>query len=173
MKKTRPATAAEDAQQKRNWDAVREKDREDKRHPYNTKKIPDATLIGKTTNDIEVEDAQFIEGDKDTPPLELDEQTMNELAEEEKKKEEKQKEIRNATIHYTNGENEWKLIAKTYNNLLDWEHVTTAMQVGSGILVCIKEAIGQRMTSTVTYAPNMMLWKNNDDKWEISERQQY
>lgn len=94
----------------------------------------------------------------------MTDELRDELLEEERKKEEKQKEVRSKTQHFTNGVNEWRLIAKTYNDLLDWEHVTTAMNVGSGCLVCVKEAIGQRMTSTVTYVPGVQIRLNEDVK---------
>ena len=90
------------------------------------------------------------------------------ILEEDKEKEEKQKEIRSKTEHFTNGVNEWKLIAKTYNNFLDWEHVTQAMEVGGGCLVCVKEAIGQKMHSTMTYVPGVFLIKVGvDKKWHL------
>jgi len=129
-----------------------------------SKRIKDATLLGKKTTDMEVVDPEVLIGDKDTPPLEMTEDLNAELMEEEREKEEKQKEIRSKTEHFTNGVNEWQLIAKTYNNILDWEHVTTAMQVGNGCLICVKEAIGQRMHSTMTFVPLLRLVKE-DKKW--------
>lgn len=137
-----------------------------------TKKIKNATLVGKKTETAIQErfkpekDDTLLEGEQ-LPPLELTDELQRELVEKEKEKEKERERIRAKTKHYTNGINEWQLIAKTYNDFLGYEHVTTAMQVGNGILVCVKEAIDQKMTSTVTYVPNMTIYKDNEEKWHI------
>lgn len=146
-----------------------------------TKRIKDATLIAKPPTDVEefqkkwfeVQNPEIVDydyGDKDAPPLEMTDELNEELIELEREKEEKQKEIRSKTEHFTNGINEWQLIAKTYNNILDWEHVTQAMKVGSGCLVCVKEAIGQRMHSTMTYVPNVRLVQDIDNRYSKGEK---
>ena len=135
-----------------------------------SKRIKDATLVGKKTSEIYVIDPEEVDyefkGEENAPPLEMTDDLQDELMEEEREKEERQKEIRGKTKHFTNGDNEWQLIAKTYNNIMDWEHVTQAMRVGTGCLVCVKEAIGQRMHSTMTYVPNVRLEELNG-KWYI------
>ena len=140
-----------------------------------TKKIKDATLMGKKTETAIQErfkpekDDTLLEGEQ-LPPLELTDELQRELVEKEKEKEKEREKIRAKTKHYTNGVNEWQLIAKTYNDFLGYEHVTTAMQAGRGVLICVKEAIDQKMTSTVTYAPNMILYKATDELWHIVSR---
>jgi hypothetical protein len=130
-------------------------------------KIKDAELGVKQDHKyFEVTDPEEVSyemlGEKDAPPLEMTDDLLEELTAEEKLKEEAQEETRSQTQHYTNGVNEWVLIAKTYNNILAYEHVTTAMEVAGGCLVCVKEAIGQKMHSTVTFVPGIRLTEQKE-----------
>ena len=148
-----------------------------------TTQIQDATLSIKdpttdtTANDIEVtydevvkekrfelEDENMVE---DAPPLEITEELEAKLIEEEEKKEGSREKLRAQTKIYDNGKNVWRLITKTSNEFLDWEHVTTAMEVGAGCIVMVKEAIGQKMHSTATYVPGAILEVNENGKWEL------
>jgi len=112
-----------------------------------------------TTPDIVFNDEQT-----NAPPLEMGEDDLATIMEKEGKGEEVQEEVKSATKHFLNGTNEWQLIAKTYNDMLMWEHTTTAMAVGDGVLVCVKEAIGQKNNTTVCFVPDVSLIKE-DKKW--------
>lgn len=107
-------------------------------------------------------------GEKDAPPLEMTAEIEAELLEGEERKEKKREEGRSQTKHYDNGQNIWRLIAKTSNEFLDWEHVTTAMNVPGGVVMLVKEAIGQRMHSTAVFIPGAVVKEGlNDKKWTI------
>lgn len=140
-----------------------------------TKQIKDATLgvavkdyVDATIKNVEEAGKRFdVEdlGEKNAPPLEMTDELKEELLEGEKEKVKRQKEIRSKTVHYLNGVNEWKLIAKTGNEILDWEHITQAMPVGNaGCIVMVKESIGQKMHSTMTFVPGVFLSEENN-KW--------
>ena len=142
-------------------------------------KIKDATLIGKrdilTKEDgyDEQHKAQFVnqyepyEGDINAEPMEMSEELREELLREEEKKDEEKERVSNSTKHYDNGYNIWRLISKTWNEILGWEHVTTAMEVPGGVLVCVKESIGNKMHSTMTFVPGAKL-TSDEDKYHIS-----
>jgi hypothetical protein len=107
-------------------------------------------------------------GTDNAPPLELDKEALGEILEKQSLEDEKRDEVRNSTESFGNGENEWKLIQKTYNNFLDWEHVTTAMKVGTrGVIVHVKEAVGQKVNSTSIYIDNGKLVEKKG-KWFIN-----
>jgi len=132
-----------------------------------TNRIPDAELIGKVS---QVED-RFNDseetGEVNAPPITFSEQELDEFHRQEAEKEEKRLETSSKTETYGNEMNVWRLIAKTYNDFLGWEHVTTAMQISDlGVLVCIKEAIGQKSDSTVTFIAGAKLVLV-EDKWVI------
>lgn len=104
-------------------------------------------------------------GENNKPPLELDDTAKEEILAKQEQDDIKREEIRSATEIYTNKKNEWKLVAKTYNNQLDWEHTTMAMAIGSrGVLVHIKEAVGQKINATSVYIDNGKLIEENG-KW--------
>jgi hypothetical protein len=100
-------------------------------------------------------------------PLELTEELEEELLGIEREKDKIRESIRSHTEHYLNGLNEWKLIAKTYNNTLDYEHTTMAMFVGKGVLMCLKEAVGQKMSTTMCYVPGVRILSMEDGKYCI------
>lgn len=103
-------------------------------------------------------------GDINSEPLEVTEAIVEELLVVEREKEERRESIRSNTRHYLNGENEWKLIAKSYNDILDWEHTTMAMEVGnSGVLVCLKEAVGQKIDTTMCFVSGASLSSYDDE----------
>jgi hypothetical protein len=99
-------------------------------------------------------------------PLEMTDRLMEELVQREEEKEEEKEKVHSRTEHYNNGANIWRLIAKTYNVYLSYEHVTTAMVVPGGVLVCVKEAVGQKSDSSVCFIPNARLVEI-DSKWVI------
>lgn len=116
----------------------------------------------------DVQDIVELPGDKDAPPLEMTAEIEAELLEGEEIKEKKREEGRSQTKHYDNGRNIWRLIAKTSNEFLDWEHVTTAMNVPGGVVMLVKEAIGQRMHSTAVFVPGAKVEESSiDGKWII------
>lgn len=102
------------------------------------------------------------DGDINSAPLEVTDAVVEELLVVEGEKEERRDSIRSNTKHYLNGENEWKLIAKSYNDVLDWEHTTMAMVVGDGVLMCLKEAVGQKIDTTMCYVPGVKISKVGD-----------
>jgi len=109
----------------------------------------------------ETEQYEILPGEKDAPPLEMTEELEVELLEGEREKEEKKRETRKSTEHYSNGKQEWKLLTKTWNEVLGWEHTTTVMQLPTGVLFCVKEAIGQKADSTTTFVPGLILSEIN------------
>jgi hypothetical protein len=170
-KKIRKATPEEDAKHEEmlNADMEYEQSRE---VLGKTKRIKDAFLGTKTSNrflkTFEQTDTINMEvGDRNAPPIEMTDKDLAEIVAKRKTQEAEQEKTRSGTMHFNNGTNEWRLIAKTYNNFMEWEHVTTAMQMGDeGCLVCVKEAIGQKMHSTMTFVPRISL-ELNKGKWEL------
>lgn len=101
------------------------------------------------------------------PAKEMTKEDLGEILAQQEEDDVKRDEIRSSTKHFTNDKNEWKLVHKTYNNNLDWELTTMAMKIGTrGVLVHIKEAIGQKITSTSQYIDNGYL-EEKDGKWFI------
>lgn len=110
----------------------------------------------KNSNEIwdGLEDVDTIQGDNNLPQMELSE-NIEEIMAKQELDDLQRKSISDSTEHYVNGKNEWRLIAKTENKLLGWEHVTTAMQVGSrGVLIHVKEAIDQKVNATTAFVEN-------------------
>ena len=104
-------------------------------------------------------------GDDNLPPLELSAEDEEAILAKQAKDDEQRAINRSKTETYSNGSNEWKLIERTFNNTLDWEHTTKAMQIGTrGVLVHIKEAVGQKINSTSVYIDNGKLVETKG-KW--------
>lgn len=102
-----------------------------------------------------------------TPPLELSEKEKLDLLAKEGDKERKKAEIKSHIQHFVNGSNEWKLISKTWNDFLEFEHTTMAMKVGTrGIIVHIKEKLGNIVSSTSLFISGGKM-REVDKKWEI------
>jgi len=137
-----------------------------------SKRIRDAILGVKAQDNTLDLDVRYNIEDDDTygvenaPPLELTEEIEKELIEGEVRKDVDRDRLRSQTKLYDNGVNVWRLITKTTNEFLDWEHVTTAMEVGGGCVVMVKEAIGQKMHSTAVYISGAKLRMEND-KWVV------
>lgn len=106
-------------------------------------------------------------GNPNMEAIKLDEKAVAEICDKQDEDDIKREELRSATEMYGNGANEWRLIQKTYNNNLDWEHVTTAMQIGTrGIIVHVKEAVGQKVNATSVFIQNGLL-QEIKGKWFI------
>jgi hypothetical protein len=102
------------------------------------------------------------------PPMEMSDEQRLELLQREGEKEKKREEIRGKIQHHLNGKNEWKLIAKTWNDFIEFEHVTMAMEVGTrGILVMVKEKLGAKVTSTAAFIDGGRLVCGEDKNWFI------
>lgn len=123
-------------------------------------------LEKEVVHDPEIEAA---EGDYNAPPLSMTDELEKELLEGEREKEKEAERVRSHTSHYNNGVNEWQLIAKTWNATLGWEHVTTAMKVVGGVIVCVKDAIGQKSSMSTTFLPGAILVLK-DDKYHIEKQ---
>lgn len=120
-------------------------------------RIPDATLGVKVDSQARFGDVED-EGEVNAPPLEFSMEELEQFHKEEAEKEQQRLDNSSKTETYGNGRNVWRLISKTYNDFLGWEHVTTAMEIpNSGVLVCVKEAIGQKSDSTVCFIPGSKL----------------
>jgi len=122
-------------------------------------RIPDATLLGKVSQGEDRFNDSGETGEVNAPPLEFGIEDLEEFHRQEAEKEQKRLETSSQTKTYDNGKNVWQLITKTYNDFLSWEHVTTAMNVPGGVLVCVKEAIGQKSDSTMAFVPGACVRK--------------
>lgn len=139
-----------------------------------SKKMSDAQLDKKEPSMAEyftepeiLESNEVVElaGEENAPPLEMTDEDLEGIVAKQVGQNEQQVAIRSNTEHYNNAVNKWELIAKTWNKALDWEHVTTAMNVGSlGCLVMVKEAIGNKMHSTMTYVPGCRITEDKNGK---------
>lgn len=119
-------------------------------------RIPDATLGVKEDPQARFASVED-EGQVNAPPITFSEAELEQFHKEEAEKERQRLENSSRTETYGNGRNVWRLISKTYNDFLGWEHVTTAMALDHGVLVCVKEAIGQKSDSTVCFIPGAKL----------------
>ncbi len=134
------------------------------------KKMAPVTLTGKTDEEkheeetvnpdslnVDFDDVKD-DGEKNSAPLELTVELKDELLEKEAKNTAHLEEVRNASVHFNNGKNEWKLIQKTYNNELGYQHMTMAMKIGTrGVLVVITEGLNNRTTMTSMFLDNGVL----------------
>lgn len=119
-------------------------------------RIPDATLGVKVDPEARFESVED-QGQVNAPPIIFTKEEYHEFHRQEDEKDKQRLENSTKTETYGNGRNVWRLISKTYNDFLGWEHVTTAMAVEHGVLVCVKEAIGQKSDSTVCFIPGSKL----------------
>lgn len=107
-------------------------------------------------------------GDVNAPPIEWTEEEKALFAMEEAEKDAKRIDISSNTTTYGNEINVWRLISKTYNEFLQYEHVTTAMQMGyMGVLVCVKEAVGNKSDTSTCFIPGVSL-SLVGDKYQIN-----
>lgn len=143
-----------------------------------SKQMPNATLGVVEPNDPTAlhEHAWFDEEPAHTldnalenaPPLELSEEITDELIEKEAENETYIHKVRSASIHFNNGRNEWKVIQKTYNNALGYQHMTMAMQLSTrGLLVCVMESLDNKTTMSTQYIDNGVLEYETKDGQEI------
>jgi len=129
--------------------------------PKPKKQIDPVTFEAVVTEEIEET------GEHNLPALDLDQEALDEIMSKQAADDSNREANRNQTKMFGNDVNEWKLIQKTYNDNLDWEHVTTAMRVGNrGIIVHVKEAIGQKVNATSVFIDNGKLVEVKG-KWVI------
>lgn len=110
-------------------------------------------------------------GDANLPPMEMSQEDFDALIQKEEKNRTHLEQVRNASKHYGNGENEWKLIQKTYNNELGYQHMTMAMKLGTrGILVCVIQGLDHHHVMSTEFIPNGQLVQidvNGEKHWKI------
>jgi len=167
VKEIEQVQQVQEVQEKATMEGISKKD------TPSTKQIHDATMSNKILLDTDFLEGEDIDGDNqdasnrfdaeetgevNAPPLQFTEEELEAFNEQEAEKDKQRLEIKSKTETYGNGSNVWRLISKTYNDFLGYEHVTTAMQIGEkGVLVCVKEAIGQKSDSTVCFIPGAKL----------------
>ena len=97
--------------------------------------------------------------------LELTDEVMEEILLKQEEGEERGREVKSSTKHYDNGINVWRLIAKTENPYLQWEHTTMAMATGkTGVLVSVKEGFGNQTKIGLSYLSDCTLYLDPQTK---------